>query len=284
MKLTVLVDNNVLNNGYYLGEPGLSFLIEDNNDGKKTKVLFDTGYSDVFLKNAQSMRLSLLDLDYIAISHGHYDHTWGLDYLIRHYTEAKVEKAPHKTPTIVAHPLTFRTKRYKEFNEVGSIISAEKLNHHFPVRFSKEPVWLTDSLVFLGEVDRGNWPSSPAFNGKLVTDVTGEVETDQLLEDSALVYRSSKGLVVITGCSHSGICNIVEAARKVCDEDRIHDIIGGFHLQSPSPELLRQTLDYMKDVKPDVIHACHCTDLASKIALAGVGNVKEVGVGLRLEY
>ena len=80
MKLTVLVDNNTLIDRYFLAEPGLSFLIEDGD----TVVLFDTGYSDIFLKNAWKIGLSLTNIDYLVLSHGHLDHTWGLEPLIKY--------------------------------------------------------------------------------------------------------------------------------------------------------------------------------------------------------
>ncbi|MBN1222691.1 MAG: MBL fold metallo-hydrolase, partial [Candidatus Aminicenantes bacterium] len=110
------------------------------------------------------------------------------------------------------------------------------------------------------------------------------VEPDRLLDDTALAYKSPQGLVVITGCSHSGICNIVEQAKRLCKEERILDIVGGLHLLNPSIEQLQGTLEYMKHLNPKEMHACHCTDLNSKIALSRVANLKEVGVGLILEY
>jgi Metal-dependent hydrolases of the beta-lactamase superfamily II len=104
------------------------------------------------------------------------------------------------------------------------------------------------------------------------------------MEDSALAYRSSEGLVIITGCSHAGICNIVEHAKGICGENKIVDIVGGLHLLDPSKEQMQGTLDYMKKLQPNEVHACHCTDLNSKIALSRVVNLREVGVGLKLEY
>ena len=73
MKLTVLVDNNTYIDQYYLGEPALSFYIEDGDE----RILFDTGYSDAFIKNAEAMHIDLGRLTYIMLSHGHNDHTRG---------------------------------------------------------------------------------------------------------------------------------------------------------------------------------------------------------------
>lgn len=278
MKLTVLVDNNTIIDRYFLAEPGISLYIEQG--GKR--ILLDVGYSDVFIKNAQKMNIDLRTLDYVVLSHGHLDHTWGLDPLVRLYTESNIEGLPHKRPTILAHPLAFFSKTIDDLKEVGSFISRDKLSKHFAIELSKNPVWLTDRLLFLSEIERKN-----DFEGKKpigsIMKPSGE-EPDYLYDDTALVYKSPQGLVIITGCSHSGICNIVEQAKKLCKEERVIDIVGGLHLLNPSKEQLRGTLEYMKKLNPKQMHACHCTDLNSKIALSKVVNLKEVGVGLVLEY
>ena len=278
MKLTVLVDNNTLIDRYFYGEPGVSYFIEDN--GKR--ILFDVGYSDAFLKNACKMNIDLLHLDYLVISHGHLDHTWGLDPLIRFFTEAEIERIKHQKPAVIAHPFTFLNKMLNGIGEIGSAISEEKLSGHFKTKLSKEPLWLTDNIVFLGEIERKNDFEAKTPMGKIIKG--GVEEDDYLFDDSALAYKSPQGLVIITGCSHSGICNIVEYAKKICNENRILDIIGGFHLLNPSPKQLHGNLDYIKNLNPAEVHACHCTDLNSRIALSKVVNLKEVGVGLSLKY
>jgi len=277
MRLTVLVDNNTLIDRYFYGEPGVSYFIED--EGKK--ILFDVGYSDAFIRNAQKMNIDLLNIDFLVLSHGHMDHTWGLDPLIRGYTEAVIEKIDHGRPTVIAHPLTFLTKTMNGLGEIGSMVSEEKLSKHFRIRLSKDPVWLTERIVFLGEIERNNDFEAKIPIGKVKANY---LEDDYLMEDSALAYRSSEGLVIITGCSHAGICNIVEHAKRICGEDKIVDIVGGLHLLDPSKEQMQGTLDYMKKLQPNEVHACHCTDLNSKIALSRVVNLREVGVGLKLEY
>ena len=107
----------------------------------------------------------------------------------------------------------------------------------------------------------------------------GAEKDDFLFGDSALAYKSPGGLVIITGCSHSGICNIVEQARRICGEDRVLDIAGGLHWLDPSVQQLQGALDYLRALRPGSVHAGHCTDLRSKIALSRVVELKEVGVG-----
>lgn len=273
-----MVDNNTLIDRYFLGEPGVSYLIQD--EGRK--ILFDVGYSDIFIKNAQKMNIHFRDLDYLVLSHGHLDHTWGLTSLIKYYTEASIEKIDYNKLTLVAHPSSFLAKKVKGLKQIGSIISQEELSKHFEIKLSKVPLWLTDRLVFLGEIERKNDFEAKNPIGKVVKD--DFEEDDYSIDDSALAYRSSKGLVIITGCSHSGICNIVEYAKKVCKDDRIIDIIGGFHLLNPGKKQLEGTLKYLEKIKPHEVHACHCTDLKSKIALSRVLNIKEVGVGQTLKF
>lgn len=278
MKLTVLIDNNTLIDRYFLGEPGVSYLIED--EGKK--ILFDVGYSNAFITNAQKMAISLLDLDFVVLSHGHLDHTWGLQALIQLLTEGRNEELTVKRPSLVAHPAVHYTKAIGDYEEIGCLFSEDKLSKHFDLRLSKEPVHLTERLLFLGEIERGNDFEAKKPIGRVVVDQ--EEQPDNLLDDTALVYHSPKGLVIITGCSHAGICNIVEYAKRRCGDDRIIDIIGGFHLLEPSVEQLEGTVRYLQAQEPGSVHACHCTDLSSKIALSKVVNLKEVGVGLALEY
>ncbi|MDF2523863.1 MAG: fold metallo-hydrolase, partial [Clostridiales bacterium] len=146
----------------------------------------------------------------------------------------------------------------------------------------KEPFWLTDKLVFLGEIERVNSFENKEPIGKFLNQ--GIVEDDFIHDDTALAYKSKDGLVIITGCSHSGICNIIEYAKKVCNESRVVDVIGGLHLLDPDKEQIELTKSYMKQTNLKELHACHCTDLNSKLALSEVAKIKEVGVGFVLEF
>lgn len=269
MKLTVLVDNNVLQSKNFCGEHGLSFYIE--TDGKK--ILFDTGYSDVFLKNAAKMGLDLLDLDYIILSHGHYDHTWGLSHYVPYYAAALKQGRKTKKPTILTHPDTFKPKFNEKLGEIGCLIPEEKLSDIFKVKLSKKPVKITENLIFLGEIPRIN-----NFEGK------EPIGNDFITEDSALAFDSEKGIVVITGCSHSGICNITEHAKNICGGQAIFDIIGGFHLVNPPKERVFRTADYLSKLNTKGIHPCHCTDFRSLITLSKYIKLEPTGVGLVMKY
>jgi 7,8-dihydropterin-6-yl-methyl-4-(beta-D-ribofuranosyl)aminobenzene 5'-phosphate synthase len=280
LMLTVLVDNNTLTDRYFTGEPGLSFLLE--TAGKK--ILFDTGYSGLFIANADRMGIDLLDLDFVVLSHGHLDHTWGLVPLVRHFTGAMIGEIPCKVPELIAHPFCFYPKEKLPLQNIGSLLDEDEIRRQFPVNLSSRPLWITDDLVFLGEIPR-KVPFEKTDPGKRkILMPNGRMEPDLLLDDSAIVFRSDAGLVIITGCSHAGICNIAEYGREVCGETRVIGIIGGLHLLTPSPSRLRGTGEYLRDLRLQSLYACHCTSLPSKIALSGYCPVQEAGVGMKLEW
>ena len=132
-------------------------------------------------------------------------------------------------PTLLAHPEALAPKSRDDGNEFGLLLSQLVLERNFKTSLAREPVQLTENPISLGKIPRkfafeGNEPL-----GKI--SVSGALTADYLLDDNALAYKTSKGLIAITGCSHSGICNIVEYAREVCREVKVIDIIGGFHLK-----------------------------------------------------
>ena len=279
LSLTVLVDNTTTTDHDYCGEAGLSFLIE--TAGKK--ILFDTGLSGLFLANAEEMGISLRDLDILVFSHGHIDHTGGLATLARHLATATPDGVQPRVPELIAHPRCFWPKE-KNGRENGSVVSEDEVKRQFPVSLSAEPVWITDDLVFLGEIPR-RFPFEKDDSAKrLIRNPDGKTETDFLLDDTALAFRSDEGLVIITGCSHAGICNITEYAREVCDEKHVRDIIGGLHLISPTPKRLEKTGKYLNRLHLEALHAGHCTSLQAKLALANYCPMQEVGVGMKLEW
>ena len=261
MKLTVLTDNSTYIDRYYLAEPALSFYIEDGNK----KILFDTGYSDVFIKNAQKMQINLQDLDYIVFSHGHNDHTGGLEFL----GENKAE--------IIAHPNCFDKKFHLGF-EVGSVLKKEDITDKYRCRFTKQPFYITDNLLFLGEIPRRFQFENISVG---TTIYQGKEIDDYVKDDTALVYKGEDGLFIITGCSHSGICNIAEYAKELCRDSRINGIIGGFHLFSED-ERLEKTVDYLAKNKIKTLYPCHCVSLKAKHLMMNKLNAEETAVSLEL--
>lgn len=261
MKLTVLTDNATRIDAYYVGEPGVSYYLEDGD----TRILFDTGYSDVYLQNAEQMGIDLTRLDVIAFSHGHDDHTRGLLYFPE--TAAPV--------TVCGHPGVVEKKRCDGLM-IGMPLSQEELNARFTLRLSREPVQLSEKLAFLGEIPRvtdfeGKEPIGERFDGE-------SWQPDYLLDDSALAYRGEEGLWIIAGCSHAGICNIIDYAKKVCHEERICGVIGGFHLLEMTPRV-GKTAAYLKKENPKHLCPCHCTSFHARAAIHARVPVEELCVG-----
>lgn len=267
MRLTVLVDNNTFIDEYYVGEPALSYYIED---GDKS-ILFDTGYSDVYIRNAEKIGLDLSFLSTVVFSHGHNDHTGGLIHLINRFPQRRFE--------IVAHPDALRS-RACDGKHIGIPLTKKELDD-MPVDLclSETPIKLSQNLTFLGEI--------PILNDFELRQGMGHFEEkesnqDFVMDDSAIVYQGDKGLFIITGCSHSGICNIIEYAKKICDEKNILGVIGGFHLFEPSDKL-SETIKYFQDNHIENLYPCHCVSFKAKAEIHKRIPIQEVGVGMRIE-
>lgn len=269
MKLTVLVDNNTYIDQYYIGEPAVSYYIEDGD----TKVLFDTGYSDVFLKNAAGMNIDLFQIDYLVLSHGHNDHTGGMKHLLK-------EQEQKKKCTIIAHPHAFCEKKMED-TIISSPISVKEAEELGSVIATKDPFFLNTNLLFLGEIPRVMEYESQSPVG-LQKGKGGYVD-DYVLDDSALVYIGAEGIYIITGCSHSGICNIIEYSKRVTGKDKVLGVIGGFHLFEID-EQTKRTKDYLKEQNIPNLYPCHCTSLKVKGEFLKELDIEETGVGLVLRW
>ncbi|EKQ53087.1 MULTISPECIES: MBL fold metallo-hydrolase [unclassified Clostridium] len=268
MKLKVLVDNNTYIDQYYYGEPAVSYYIEDED----TKLLLDVGYSNLFIKNANELGVDLTKIDAIVISHGHDDHTRGLKYYF--------EKNNKKNISIISHPDAFKEKMMDNL-KICSPILQEELKEKCNLILSKEPKKISKNLIFLGEIPHLNNFEKREPIGKQLDDKV--LVEDYVMDDTALVYKSENGIYIITGCSHSGICNIVEYAKQVCKDSRVLGIVGGFHLFEVNEQVYR-TIDYLKQSNIKELYPCHCTSFIVKAEIHKSIPIKEVGVGLEINW
>lgn len=253
MKLTVLNDNAPGKN--CLAEFGLSFLIEADK-----KILFDTGSSDIFLQNAQRLNISLDDLDAVVLSHGHWDHGNGLAHV--------------KPNALICHPAVF-TKRFnrKDQRYIGLNLSLEEVKGRFDLHTTSSPYYISKQIVFLGEIPRLNdFEKTPEH----FTDANGI--PDHIPDDSALAVKTNKGLVVVSGCAHSGICNTIEYAMKITGETKVLAVIGGFHLKADN-EQMHKTVDYFKNLGIPQIHPSHCTALPALARFYDAFKINQVLTG-----
>ena len=266
MRITILVDNNTAIDQYYIGEPAACYYIEDG----ERRVLLDTGYSDVFMRNAQSLKVDLNTITDVAISHGHNDHTGGLRYLADSFRSQGIN--------LIAHPDAFQ-ERFDNDLFSGCPVELPKLKESFNLKLTREPYAINDRLLFLGEI-----PSYNDFERTVPVGLIKENDIsreDFVLDDSALVYNGAQGLFIITGCSHSGICNIIEHAKKVSGERKIAGVLGGFHIFEVS-EQLTKTIDYFSANGIRTLYPCHCVSFAAKAEIHKKIPIHEVGVGLRI--
>lgn len=234
MKLTVLC-NDEAKTGFEK-EHGLSLFLEIDDK----KILFDTGATDVFVNNAHKLNIHLKNLDAVVLSHGHWDHGNGLKYL--------------ENVKLVCHPGCFERRfRKQEDIEISLPFLVPELKEQFELVLSKAPYSISEKIIFLGEIPREN-----SFEGKYSNWYKENKEEDFVMDDSGMVIITEKGLVVIAGCSHAGICNIIEYAKKVTGVNDVYSVIGGFHLLEDN-EVAKKTLDYFEKEGIRKVYPLHCT-------------------------
>ena len=235
MKITILNDNTA---GKVCGaEHGLSFLVEADQT-----ILFDTGPSDIIVRNANILGIDLKNVDAIVLSHGHWDHANGLMHL------------RHKP--LILHPDAFLSRyRKSDHSPLGMPASREELARRFEIIESKEPYLISEELWFLGEI-----PRMTNFEAKETPFELENGSDDFVPDDSGMVVLTEHGLVVISGCAHAGICNMVLHAQKVIPGFPVYAVIGGFHLTSET-ERIEKTIAFMKEHKITRVIPSHCTGL-----------------------
>lgn len=234
MKITALVENNTKRDDL-LVEHGVSFLIEAGNK----KILFDVGSTDKFLKNAEGLSISLDDIDCVALSHGHYDHVGGLEYL--------------QNKTVYVHPDIFIPK-YDLENGECEFAGFPRAREYYQNDFIeiKETLALYPNIKLHVDFKK---PEISSFRLKVKNDYVPDLFTDEL----ALSVNTPQGLVIVTGCAHSGIINIIEKVLADSDNKNIYALLGGFHLASLSQEATEEIAKKIENYNIKKIGISHCT-------------------------
>ena len=252
LKVTVL-STMLVGDTTGIGEWGFSALVEA--DGYR--VLLDTGgHPETVLENARDLRIDLSDVQDVILTHNHWDHVSGLLTLRKEMTKknpaalSRVYVArgifySRPSPEGEKNPMIALKKEYEATG--GKFIELDKASEIFP------GAWLTGPVP--RRYPERNWSST----GKVETPA-GLVE-DTIPEDQSLVLNTPQGLVVITGCGHAGIVNMLTFAREQFPNEPVQAVIGGLHLFPATDQQLDWTADKLKEFKMQNLLGAHCTGI-----------------------
>jgi 7,8-dihydropterin-6-yl-methyl-4-(beta-D-ribofuranosyl)aminobenzene 5'-phosphate synthase len=250
-----------------LAEHGFSVLVTVAKGGREHRFLFDAGVSpDGVVENMRRLDIDPTSIEAVVCSHGHFDHTTGIDGLIR--TVGRMNMP------VLIHPHFWRRRRIvlpgREPIEIPTTSRRALAEAGFDIIEEQQPSFLFGRVVLVtGEVARTTgyepgFPPQQAWAGDAW-------QPDPLvLDDQALIVNvSGRGLVVISGCGHAGMVNIARYARRLCGGAPLYALLGGFHLNGPLFEpLIPRVLDDLAAMNPAVLVPAHCTGWRAQHAMS----------------
>ena len=255
------VKEKELNSIYVHGGHGLAFHIQTKVGNKSYEILYDTGPSgDLFLHNLKALNLDISPVNEIVMSHGHWDHFGGLLDGLR--------KIGKKGTTVYIHPVILNPRRTVVQTDKGEKITDfplvptkdEILAAGGQPSISGEPILLAGNTILrTGEIPRQTDYEIGFPNHEVLVDGKW-IDDSKVIDDNCLGIRTSSGLVIVTGCAHSGIVNSVREVMRLTDEKSVRAIIGGFHLMGKgATSKIQKTIRDLKEIAPSMIVPCHCT-------------------------
>jgi 7,8-dihydropterin-6-yl-methyl-4-(beta-D-ribofuranosyl)aminobenzene 5'-phosphate synthase len=231
---------------------GVSFLIT-LDDGYK--LLFDTGQKDVFIRNSKILSADPFSSDVCVISHNHYDHSGGLIHLIN---------GSFNSPIYVHEKFLvdrFSIRNGKLVSSVG--IDSKLLDYKKLVMVKDSITKIHENVYILANVNLEN--DFEAISKNFVVKKGDDFIQDNFEDEISLIIDSEKGLIIISGCSHRGMINILNSVKRFFDKN-IYAFIGGTHLIGSSDFRLSQTVKKLNNFDLKILGACHCTgDKAMKL-------------------
>lgn len=250
IQVTILVDNRA--DGELVPEHGLAMWIEA--DGRN--ILFDTGQGQALEPNCRALGIDLGKADTLVLSHGHYDHTGGLDQA--------VQAAP--SVAIYCHSEAVRPRYAVRNGDAAAIhmprsaMAALDKRPRSLLHWTPAPVMLSKNVGLTGPIPRVT--DYEDVGGPFFLDAQGH-RPDRLTDDMALWINTDDGVVVCVGCCHSGLVNTLAQVKKLSGCGHIRAVIGGFHLVNAGPERMERTRAALREIDPGILVPCHCTgDLA----------------------
>lgn len=248
MKITTLIENNKGSVDGLEYEHGLSFFIEINDK----HILFDTGQTGAAIENAKKLHIDLAKTNYLILSHGHYDHTGGVKRLL--------ENGTMNISSVLVGEGFFNSK-YKivedELVFIGNSFDKGVFNEKkIPVLEVDAPKEFENGVWIFREFQNNN--EFEEMNPKFVRKEQERLVLDDFKDEVSLAIQTTKGLVVIVGCSHPGILNILTTIHKSLNLP-IYAVVGGSHLVDADEKRIMQTITAMKDMQIKKLYLSHCT-------------------------
>jgi len=239
MKITTIVDN-IVYDGKLVAEHGFSIYLNDDN----YKVLFDTGQTDILINNAEILKVDLSDIDAVVISHGHYDHTGGLQAFCKVNSKAKIYIKPQAL-----------LEKYNGTDKyIGIPFNTELIKDRFV--FVEIDVHLTNNIVIVSNIKISK--AKDTHFKKMLIKNDNLFCSDTFEDELFIAVKNENGLVVITGCSHRGITNIAETTEELFSMP-ISYMIGGFHLKNEKITKVIEVIELLNTKNVDTIVLAHCT-------------------------
>jgi 7,8-dihydropterin-6-yl-methyl-4-(beta-D-ribofuranosyl)aminobenzene 5'-phosphate synthase len=264
LRITVLAEDSVLYESPYLGQHGVSFLLEGTKDSDIRRILVDVGQnSQALLSNMRIMNVSPSAIDAIVLTHCHYDHTKGVVNMLREIGKGDIR--------VIAHPDIFRPNFVIDtyFRHVGIMPDDSKDNIEKAggkLLLTRDPLVIMPGIMTTGEVKRQTEFEEVGIGVKTIEN--GRIKDDQMLDDISVVANvKEKSLVIVTGCSHAGIVNIVKQAVELTSCEKIGAIIGGLHLVEASEARIKRTVEELSKLSVARISAGHCTGFKAQVEL-----------------